>query len=50
MLKNKLSKKRPFIKSILFRTQKQKIYIKTLESEFSRLRLENDRLKKQLYV
>jgi len=47
MLKNKLSKKPSFFKSILFRIQKRKIYYTTLEAEFSRLKLENEQLKKQ---
>jgi len=50
MTKANLSKKTSFIKSILFRIQKRKTYYSVLEVEFSRLKLENEQLKKQLFA
>lgn len=47
MTRNNLPKKHSLLKSILFRIQKRKIYYATLEAEFSRLKLENEQLKKQ---
>lgn len=50
MYNSNLSKKPSFIKSIFFRIQKRKTYYSVLEAEFSRLKLENEQLKRQLFA
>lgn len=47
MLKQNVSKKPFFIKSLLSRLQRKRTYLKALEADFVSLRIENEMLKKR---